>query len=233
MDNTTIGETNLALIKSEHQAIRALAEAYEKGDFGTEPEGDGVEKLKDTLWTMDATDVRPIAAALQEEMDLLDGTVDWIEGISSDLDARYQACMIDKKQAEIDFTSLRKKTNNNNLSRGIWPIYGGVIVGLMAAFLARQFELGMIPCIIGGAAGYFIGNQLIQQALKRIGHPSADAKENAEERAQLDQLRARYEELSREHERLTTAQYYLHRLVNQAEDLQFSISEALHEAQEQ
>ncbi|MBR5259134.1 MAG: hypothetical protein IKV48_01435 [Eggerthellaceae bacterium] len=232
MDNTTIGETNLALIKSEHQAIRALAEAYEKGDFSTEPEGEGVEKLKDTLWTMDAADIRPIVDALKAEMDLLDETVDWVEGISSDIETRYQACMIDKKQTEIDFTSLRKKTNGSNLSRGIWPIYGGVIVGLMMAFLARQFALGLIPCIAGGAAGYFIGNQLIQRALKMIGHPSTNAKENVEERAQLDQLRGRHEELSREHEHLTTAQYYLHRLVNLAEDLQFSISEALHEVQE-
>ena len=232
MENASAKTANLEVIKNEHQAICQLVEAYAKNDFSIEPNDEVVKELKDTLWTMDAEDVRLIASELEAEMAALDATISKIESISKKVDDRHQACMAERKQTEAEFTSLRKKTNNTNLSRGVWPIYGGVVVGAMAAFLTRQFDLGMIPCVIAGAAGYFVGNQLIQQLFNRTGHDAANNKDNAAERTQLDQLRGRYEELSREYEQLANARDYLHRLVNQSEDLQFAISEALHEAQE-
>ena len=233
LDITHIGSTNLELIRQEHQTIRLLVEAYEKDDFSIEPNDEVIKELKDTLWTMDAADVRLVANELEAEMAALDATISKIESISKKIDDRHQACLTERKQTETEFTSLRKKTNNTNLSRGVWPIYGGVVVGAMAAFLARQFDLGMIPCVIAGAAGYFIGNQLIQQLFNRTGHAAASNKDNTAEQAQLDQLRGRYEELTREYEHLANARDCLHRLVNQSEDLQFAISEALHEAGEE
>lgn len=232
MENASAGTANLELIKNEHKAICQLVAAYEKNDFSVEPNDEVVRELKDTLWTMDAEDVRLIANELEAEMAALDVTIGKIESISKRIDERHQACSAERKQTEAEFTSLRKKTNNANLSRGVWPIYGGVVVGAMAAFLARQFDLGMIACVIAGAVGYFVGNQLIQQAFNRAGHAAATNKDNAAERAKLDQLRGRYEELSHEYEQLANARDCLHRLVNQSEDLQFAISEALHEAQE-
>lgn len=232
MDQQAIAQECLRTIISEGERLRALTAAYEKGDYSTAPEGLAIEELKDKLWTLGAEEVAPIAHQLNEQMAALDEIVDWVDGISDDIDARYQSCMIDKKQAELDFTALRKKVNGANLSRGIWPIYGGILVGIMAAFLANQFSLGMIASIIAGAGGYFIGNQLMQQVAKRVGHPSAAKRDDSDERIALDKLRGAYEELSHEHDRLTMAQDYLTRISNQAEDLQFAISEALHELKE-
>ena len=232
MDQQAIAQECLRTIISEGERLRALTAAYEKGDYSTAPEGLAIEELKDKLWTLGSEEVAPIADQLNEQMAALDEIVEWLDGISSDIDARYQSCMIDKKQAELDFTALRKKVNGANLSRGIWPIYGGILVGIMAAFLANQFSLGMIASIIAGAGGYFIGNQLMQQVATRVGHPSAAKRDDSDERIALDKLRGAYEELSREHDRLTMAQDYLTRVSNQAEDLQFAISEALHELKE-
>lgn len=229
MEQRNTAQECLRIIIAESERLRALVTAYERDDYDDAPDNSAISELKDQLWTLDAADVEPIAAQLNEQMAQLDEIVDWLDGISDDIDTRYQNCMIDKKQAELNFIAMRKKVNGTNLSRGIWPIYGGVLVGVMAAFLANQFDLGMVASIVAGAAGYFVGNQLMQQITKRMGHPAVAKKDDSEERAALDKLRGAYEALSREHDRLTSAQDYLTRASNQAEDLQFAISEALHE----
>lgn len=229
MESTGSAREQLQLAISEHEKIRQLADAYDQGNFAEEADNAEVEALKDRLWTLGAEEVAPIEAGLREQLSALDQTIARLDRISKGIDARHQACTAEKKQAELDFTALRKKLNSTNLSRGLWPIYGGVLVGVMAAWLASQLALGMAGCVIAGAAGYFVGNQLMQQIARRVGHPSAAKKDDSAERAALEELRGRYEELSREHDQLSLAQERLAKAGNCAEDIQFAISEALHE----
>ncbi len=232
MENRKTAQDYLQLAISEHEGIRSLAAAYEAGDYSSESSAEGIETLKDELWTLGAEELAPIAGELEAQISSLDETIARLEALNAKNDARYQACKAERRQAETDFTALRKKLNNTNLSRGLWPIYGGVLIGLMAAWLANQFNLGMVACVLAGAAGYFVGNQLMQQISRRLGHPSAAKKDDSDERAALDALRGRYEELSREHDRLANAQDRLVKATNHAEDIQFAISEALHELEQ-
>lgn len=229
MEQHAVAQECLRTLAAEEQRLRALVAAYEQDDFSTAPHEAAVEELKDKLWTLSAADVAPIADTLNAQMVQLDQIIEQLDGVTNAVEARYQTCAANKKQAELDFTALRKKVNGTNISRGVWPIYGGVLVGIMAAFLANQFQLGMAASVIAGAAGYFVGNQLMQQITKRLGHPAAATANDSAERAALDKARGTYEALSREHDRLASAQDYLIRASNQAEDLQFAISEALHE----
>ena len=231
MENKPTAQDHLQLIVSEHDKIRLLASAYEQGNYAGEVDTEIAEKLKDELWTLDPDDVAPVANELREQLSAFDDTIAWLDRLGTENDARYQECVAEKKQAETDFNTLRKKLNSTNISRGIWPIYGGVLIGIMAAWLANQLDLGMAGSIIAGALGYFVGNQLMQQVTKRLNHPSAAKKDDSDERAALDALRGRYEELSREHDRLANARDCLAKAVNHAEDIQFAISEALHEAE--
>lgn len=229
MDNQGVAQERLSLIVSEHERIRELATAYEQGDYSTAPDSTDTEAIKDGMWTLSTEEVSPIADDLRAQMAQFDETIARLEVVSKDIDARYQQCKEEKQTVGADFAAMRKKVNGTNLSRGGWPIYAGLVVGVMGAFLANQFNLGMIASVIAGAAGYLIGNQLMQRALKRIGHGPSTQKNSVAEQAALDNLRNRYEELSREHERLTDARDYLARVTNQADDIQFAISEALHE----
>lgn len=240
----------LSVLAREREKIETRISAYERGEFDQpfeSPNPIGAQSACETL--IDAAK-QPNATAnpATEEHDdrtcaqticLPAEIIQKLEAESTMLDAledRFDNLedVIEKKMAELterrneivaEHNAKRKEYNRGNMSKGFWPLYGGIFLSVIAVFATRDLGFGMPGALATGVIGYAAGFYAFKVLASRFirTNPAADAA--AKER--LECLRAEHDRVVENLDTLKMCLAQIERDEENIDELQMHIQDAL------
>lgn len=199
-------QDNLALIKRECQKIEARISAYERRAFDETCESlnpigaqAAVEGLLDEMSA-------PVAAGLKacdEHLDSLDERLNDVEGSLGE-----ELRMLNQKRTETArrYNEKRRVVNRGNLSKGFWPMYGGLFFCIIFAMIANGFGWGMVGSVVCGIVGYAAGSYILQFFMNSMTKNRIDPEVLEAGKAELDAIKAEFDET---HEQIKALQDHL------------------------
>lgn len=201
--NTTASEAGadkvaeaLSLLARERGKIEKRIDAYEAGEFGATHESlnpIGVQVACETLSDYMSPEV---AAALRQESEALDAVNARYDALEDSIDAVIAKLTEQRADLVKDHAEKRKAANAGNMTKGFWPVYGGLFLCVIAVFATRGLGFGMPGAIVAGVLGYAAGSYIFKYLANRFVKTDTAAIEKAAE--DLEVIRDEYDRVAEE-----------------------------------
>lgn len=205
MDNEILPSDNAAearkaaadafdLLARERAKIEARVAAYEKDQF------DGVFESPNPIGVQVACEAisdfmsEETAEALKAESAALDKINDRFDAVEDKLEAQIATLSERREELVHEHHDKRKAANRGNVTTGFWPLYGGILMCVIAVVLTRDLGFGLPGAVVAGALGYASGSYIFKYFANRFVKPKAVVDENVE--AELNALREEYDQIA-------------------------------------
>lgn len=230
--NTTANEASadkvaeaLSLLARERGKIEKRIDTYEAGEFGATHESlnpIGVQVACETLSDHMSPEV---AEALRRESEALDAVNARHDALEDSIDAVIARLTEQRADLVKDHAEKRKAANSGNMTKGFWPVYGGLFLCIVAVFATRGLGFGMPGAIIAGVLGYAAGSYIFKYLMGRLVKTDPAITERAEE--ELEAIRAEYDEVADQVGKLKDRLDMIERAEEAIDELQMFIQDAL------
>lgn len=201
--NTTASEAGadkvaeaLSLLARERAKIEKRIDAYEAGEFEATHESlnpIGVQVACETLSDHMSPEV---AAALAAESKALDEANARYDALEDSIDAVIAELTEQRADLVKQHAEKRKATNAGNMTKGFWPVYGGLFLCVIAVFATRGLGFGMPGAVVAGVLGYASGSYIFKYLANRFVKTDTAAIESASE--ELEAIRSEYDRVADE-----------------------------------
>ena len=215
----------LGLLGRERAKIEKRIDGYEAGQFDGTYESlnpIGVQVACETLSDFMSSDV---AKALNEESAALDAVNARYDKLEDSIEAAIAELTERRGELVKEHNDKRKSANKGNVTKGFWPVYGGILVCVIAVFATRGLGFGMPGAIIAGVIGYGAGSYVFKYLMGRLVKTDPAITERAEE--ELEAIRAEYDEVADQVGKLKDRLDMIERAEEAIDELQMFIQDAL------
>lgn len=215
----------LALLARERAKIEKRIESYEAGRFDAAHESlnpIGVQVACETL----SDHMSPsVAAALKAEAEALDAANARYDALEDSIDAVIAELTERRGELIQEHNDKRKSANHGNMTKGFWPVYGGIVVCVMAVFATRGLGFGMPGAIVAGIIGYAAGSYIFKYLMGRMVKTDPAVTEEAAK--ELEAIRAKYDGVTDRVNELKDQLDLVERAEEAIDELQMFIQDAL------
>lgn len=215
----------LSLLARERGKIEKRIDAYEAGEFEATHESlnpIGVQVACETLSDFMSPEV---AAALEVESKALDAANARYDALEDSLDKTIAELTERRADLVKKHSKKRKSTNKGNMTKGFWPVYGGILLCVIAVFATRGLGFGMPGAIIAGALGYAAGSYIFKYFFGRVVKTDPAQTEKATQ--ELDAIRAEYDGIADKINELKDRLDLVERAEEAIDELQMFIQDTL------
>lgn len=215
----------LSLLARERGKIEKRINAYEAGEFGATHESlnpIGVQVACETLSDFMSPQV---AEALTAESEALDAANARYDALEDSLDKTIAELTDRRADLVQEHNEKRKSTNHGNMTKGFWPVYGGILLCVIAVFATRGLGFGMPGAIVAGVLGYAAGSYMFKYLIGRVVKTDPAVSEKVTQ--ELDAIRAEYDRVADEINELKDRLDLVERAEEAIDELQMFIQDAL------